>query len=91
LYAQDWRRAEPVKRWQSRVAPGTFPTFYSLLWRFLAHIQKSPEEAVAWAKSQDPLDVLDVIQSYVLQLPAHLRYNELYGFGDDVRVDCLRT
>ena len=79
LYAQDWRQSEPVKRWRSRIAPGTFPNFYSHLWRFLTHIHKTPDEAITWAKGQDPLDVLDLIQTYVLGLPAQLRYKTKFN------------
>jgi len=85
LYAQDWVSSESVKRWRSRVAEGTFPTFYSHLWRFLTHIHMTPDEAVTWAKANDPLTVLDTIQNYVLGLPAELRYKTKFNAYESPR------
>jgi len=79
LYAQAWWGAGSVKRWRSRIAPGTFPTFYSHLWRFLGSIHKTPDEAIQWAREVDPLEVLDAIQDYVLALPAQLRYKTKFN------------
>lgn len=85
LYAQDWLLSEPVKKWRARIAPGTFPTFYSNLWRFLTHIHKTPDEAIQWAKNQNAMDVLDVIQGYVLELPAELRYKTKFNVYEAAR------
>lgn len=85
VYARDWLDSPPVARWRSRIAVGTFPTFYSNLWRFLTHIHKTPEEAIAWAKSVEPFDVLDTIQEYVLGLDANLRYKTKFNAYEAAR------
>ena len=73
-------------RWRGRVAAGTFPTFFSHLWRLLAQIGKNPEEAVEWAKAaEDPYEILDAIQGYVLGLDPELRYKTKFNAYEAAR------
>jgi hypothetical protein len=86
LYAQDWVQSPPVVRWRGRIAAGTFPTFFSHLWRLLAQIGKNPEEAVEWAKAaEDPYEILDAIQGYVLGLDPELRYKTKFNAYEAAR------
>lgn len=65
---------------------GTFPTFFSHLWRLLAQIGKNPEEAVEWAKAaEDPYEILDAIQGYVLGLDPDLRYKTKFNAYEATR------
>lgn len=69
VYARPWREAGPVVRWRDRVSPGTFPTYFGYLYRFLRTVGKDPEAAILWAReAPDKYDVLDAIQSYVGKL-----------------------
>jgi hypothetical protein len=64
----DWREAESVKRWFSRLEPATLPSYYMFLRRFLRRLGKDPDTAILWAReSPDKFIVLDEIQQFILE------------------------
>ena len=94
-YASAWLDSETsIKRWVGRMDAATFRTYYSRIYRFFQSIQKTPDEAVAWARENSGNgygELLDAIQDYVLgedlrHGTKHLTYCALRSFFTHQRV-----
>ena len=67
--AKEWKELACVKRWQERLAPTSFRTYYPYTVGFCKHATRDPDGLIAWGKTaENKYDVLDQIQQFILTL-----------------------